>query len=84
MIAVFKILTSKENASDEAFSLLVIIPAGELDGRQDKNTSQCVFEPIIPAGELDGLQGSKLLRWTFTELCNFCDQVSDIRCNFCD
>ena len=78
MIAVFKILTSKENASDEAFSLLVlyqlgswtgvrtapttivtsalIIPAGELDGRQDHSAEGVVRDAIIPAGELDGRQ----------------------------
>ena len=32
MIAVFKILTSKENASDEAFSLLVLYQLGSWTG----------------------------------------------------
>lgn len=32
MIAVFKILTSKENASDEAFSLLVLYQLGSWMG----------------------------------------------------
>ena len=34
----------------------MIVPTGELDGRQDVDTGTAVDIPIVPTGELDGRQ----------------------------